>query len=247
MTKIQNNVGIYRYVNKVNGKSYVGQSTSLRHRHTEHISLLRRGEDGCTMLQRAWNKYGEENFDYEVLCFCEPCELDTMEQKYIEEFDSYLNGYNCNKGGSGNSGFNHSDETKKKIGAASKGHPVSEEQRQLISAAQKGKSLSEDHKKALSDAWTEERKILFSASRRGSKNPSYGRSGKDACNSLPIINNFGDFFFTAVDAEHWYGAKIRSGISSCIHGKLKSSGRHPITGLPMEWRRATEEEILSHL
>lgn len=244
---MQSNVGIYRYINKVNGKSYVGQSLDLRHRHNEHISLLKRGLDGCVLLQKAWNKYGEDNFDYEIICICNPEELDVLEIKYIKEFDSYHNGYNCNEGGAGNSGFNHSDITKRKIAVASKGRKMTQETLRKMSLAQQGRSMSVTHRKALSDVWTVDRKQRLSETRSGVNNPNFGRVGKDSCNAVPIISNSGDFFFTAVDAAKWCGLKSATNISSCLSGKKKSAGKHPITNKPLVWRKATPEEIRPYI
>lgn len=243
---MQGNIGIYRYVNKQNGKSYIGQSSDLHHRHNEHLSSLRRGVDGCKLLQRAWDKYGESNFDYEVICICDIEELDALEIKYITEFDSYHNGYNCNKGGSGNSGFKHSDKTKKRIGLSLQGRTLSDETRQRMSTAQQGRAVSERHRKALSDAWTPERKSALSMTRSGVNNPNYGRVGKDACNTLPIISNFGDFFFTAAEAAQWCGLKTPTNISSCVNGRRNTAGRHPVTNQPLIWRKATNIEIQLH-
>lgn len=240
---MQDNVGIYRYINTINGKSYVGQSLDLKHRHNEHINLLKRGVDGCTLLQKAWNKYGEENFVYEIICLCKPEELDALEIRYIELFDSYRNGYNCNEGGAGNSGFNHSEITKRKISVASKGRKFAQETLRKMSLAQQGRNISAAHRKALSDAWTAERKRNLSETRSGVNNPNYGKCGKDSCNAVPIVSNSGNFFFTAVDAAKWCGLKSATNISSCINGKRKSAGRHPITNKPLIWRKATLEEI----
>lgn len=240
---MQNNTGIYRYINRQNGKSYVGQSLDLKHRHNEHLSSLRRGADGCVLLQRAWDKYGEDNFTYEIICLCQPEELDALEIKYVKEFNSYLDGYNCNEGGAGNSGFNHSDITKAKISKASRGRQVTTETLRRMSAAQKGRKISDTHRRASSDAWTTERKQMLSASRSGANNPNFGRVGGNSCNSVPVVNNFGEFFFIAVDAAKWCGLKSPTNISSCLKGKKKSAGKHPDTKEPLVWRKATAEEI----
>ena len=58
--------GIYRIRNKINGKYYVGSSDNLERRQTEHQKALRAGEDSI-VLQRAWNKYGRENFVFEII------------------------------------------------------------------------------------------------------------------------------------------------------------------------------------
>lgn len=172
------NCGIYRFVNTINGKSYVGRSVNLRHRYIEHIGLLKKGIEPCTALNNAWKKYGQDAFIYEVVCLCEPNELNQKEEEYIELYDSFNNGYNCTKGGSGMLGYHHTDEAKEKIGVAFRGKKLSEEHKKKMSEVQKGKHLTPEHRKALSDAWTEERKQRFIESRAGINHPNYGKVSK---------------------------------------------------------------------
>jgi group I intron endonuclease len=61
------NIGIYTIKNKVNGKVYVGQSISLRKRKHDHFRALRTNTHYNTHLQSSWNKYGEDNFTFEVV------------------------------------------------------------------------------------------------------------------------------------------------------------------------------------
>lgn len=59
--------GIYAFINVLNERMYVGRSTDIARRWYEHTSLLRRKVNGCKLLQRAWNKYGADNFHFVVL------------------------------------------------------------------------------------------------------------------------------------------------------------------------------------
>lgn len=52
-------------------------------------------------MSRAINKYGKDCFRYEVLGEFDDAILSDMEIKYIDEFDSYKNGYNSTLGGEG--------------------------------------------------------------------------------------------------------------------------------------------------
>ena len=54
--------GIYKWVNMVNGKIYVGQSRNL----SDRFSRYHRGEFNLYM-KRAIEKYGLENFNIEIL------------------------------------------------------------------------------------------------------------------------------------------------------------------------------------
>jgi group I intron endonuclease len=104
--------GIYSFVNLVNGKRYIGQSFKLNIRINEHFSKLVKNKDACPKLQRAWNKYGCQNFVVETIISTDgnfkkeqlKCFLDFLEKYYIQHYDSFDNGYNCTKGGDGGLG-----------------------------------------------------------------------------------------------------------------------------------------------
>lgn len=77
-----------------------------------HKSELNAGKHHNVKLQNAWNKYGGDTFTFEVL-WAGTCDQDTLNLKeieYIKAYDSYLNGYNMNSGGEGNSGSSFSEE-----------------------------------------------------------------------------------------------------------------------------------------
>ena len=59
--------GIYIILNKINNKYQVGSSVKLNNRNGQHWSLLRCNKHGNPKLQNAWNKYGEENFEFHVV------------------------------------------------------------------------------------------------------------------------------------------------------------------------------------
>lgn len=58
---------IYKIVNAVNDKFYVGSTNNHRERFRTHRNKLRRGTHHCAHLQAAWNKYGEEKFLFKVV------------------------------------------------------------------------------------------------------------------------------------------------------------------------------------
>lgn len=58
---------IYKIVNLVNDKFYVGSTTNKKVRFRQHRKLLRGNRHHCKHLQAAWNKYGEAKFDFVVL------------------------------------------------------------------------------------------------------------------------------------------------------------------------------------
>lgn len=57
---------IYQIVNKRNGKKYIGSTVNPNKRKARHFRELENQNHHSIALQRAWNKYGEENFYFEI-------------------------------------------------------------------------------------------------------------------------------------------------------------------------------------
>lgn len=110
-------IGIYKITNKINNKKYIGQSTNIKRRKSEHFTKK------CDMvISHSIFKYGKENFDFEILEECEESQLDELEIKYITEYKSTNRkfGYNVDNGGNGTGKM--SEETKQKIKESTTGH-----------------------------------------------------------------------------------------------------------------------------
>ena len=94
--------GIYCIINKINGKRYIGRSLDIANRWRLHRNELNSNRHKNDYLQNAWNKYGEDNFEFEILELCEADELDELEIHYIKKYDTFDNdekGYNLESGG----------------------------------------------------------------------------------------------------------------------------------------------------
>lgn len=91
---------IYSIVSKINGKKYIGQTINFLHRKNTHLSLLRRNKHDNKKLQNTFNKYGEQNFDFNIILVdVSSDEIDNIEKFVIKEFDTYKSGYNMDLGG----------------------------------------------------------------------------------------------------------------------------------------------------
>lgn len=92
-------IGIYKIVNLVNGKIYVGQSINIQKRWYQHKSDYNK-EGGCPILYAAIRKYGIENFSFEVIEECSLELLDEREKYWISQMNTLNpNGYNIALGG----------------------------------------------------------------------------------------------------------------------------------------------------
>lgn len=107
--------GIYKIENLVNHRMYIGQSHKIKQRWSDHKKLLRKNKNKNHLLQEDWNKYGEQNFSFEILELCSDAELDEKERYYIKQNNAFESdgGYNLTIGGISN--FDFADSTKAKL------------------------------------------------------------------------------------------------------------------------------------
>lgn len=112
-----NKIGIYQIVNKVNQKRYIGSSIRLNGRKKRHFSELNCNVHHSQALQRAYNKYGKENFHFFILEYCEADKLLEREQYYL---DTLKPEYNICKTAGNCLGKITTNETKQKMKESSK-------------------------------------------------------------------------------------------------------------------------------
>jgi len=88
-------IEIYKITNKINGKMYIGASTRLNERKTEHFKPYRINSlKDKIPLYEAMDKYGREIFSFEVIERTTADKLDEREEHYIKEFNAVEKGYN---------------------------------------------------------------------------------------------------------------------------------------------------------
>lgn len=108
---------------------------------------------------------------------------------------------------------------------------------------QSGKYVSDETKKKLSKSrkgmrLSEETKQKIGAAASGEKNPFYGKTHSEETKrkmSRPVLcieTNVA--YYGATEAHKLTGIDL-SDISKCCKGKLKSAGKHPITGERLHW------------
>ena len=149
--------GVYRILNTINGKCYIGSSVNIKKRWYEHKRTLRKYESENVKLQNAWSKYGEPAFKFIIVEVVDGTKEDLYkkEQFYIDKFNSVRCGYNVSPAAGSNAGYKHSDEAKEKmskIRTGRKGKACSDETKAKISKANKGRKCTDETRDKLSKA-----------------------------------------------------------------------------------------------
>ena len=174
---------IYRLTNKINSKSYIGQTTmKIDKRFSKYKNLDCKDQP---KIYNALKKYGPENFLFEVIDTSSQNQklLDDLEIMYIAKLDSIKNGYNCEPGGFGR-GKLISNETKHKMSLSHSGKnnynfgkKMSNEQKLKLSIAHTGKKGPN-----LGKSMNEQTKLKISQKLQGCNHPNFGKKlSKEVC------------------------------------------------------------------
>lgn len=144
--------GIYCIKNNINGKVYIGSSVNIKCRWSAHKSFLRKNKHHSAALQRAWNKYGADAFDFSIIEVVDDHEkIFERETFYVEQYKSAngKDGYNTLVIGGSAAGFKHTDESRKRMSESQKKIPI--EKRLLYCVSFAGKKHSDETKKKMSE------------------------------------------------------------------------------------------------
>src|SRR5258705_9148264 len=79
-----NKPGIYKITNLKDNKFYVGSARNVYRRIHGHLTQLNKNTHHSPHFQRAYNRYGIENFRSEILEVCDISSLIQIEQKYLD-------------------------------------------------------------------------------------------------------------------------------------------------------------------
>ena len=116
-------IGVYCITNKNTGKVYIGSSASLKHRLYCHKWDLKKGRHHSFLLQRSWDKHGEDAFIFELVEPCARVDLSAIEQRWIDLYDAAnpQKGYNRSPTAGTTAGCIKTPETREKIAASKRG------------------------------------------------------------------------------------------------------------------------------
>jgi group I intron endonuclease len=158
--------GVYKIVNKTTGRFYVGSSIRcLNGRWKGHQTALKNGVHDNKHLQKDYNQFGIEIFEFVILEKCQSSKCREREQYWLDYLKSIKGATWYNIGLdviAAMKGRNHSEDSCKQMSEkrkgilpvaataaaaiVNKGTPRSEEIRRKISRAQIGKELTNEHK-----------------------------------------------------------------------------------------------------
>ena len=231
-------MGIYGYVykitNKINGKIYIGQTTStFDKRYNGNIANTHNKH-----LRSAIEKYGIDNFivDKEFRVATSKEELNKLEKECIEMYKSNTSEFGYNKTSGGES-YEFSEEIKRKISENRKGIPVTEETRLLLSSKRKGELNGMYGKKH-----TESTIQKIKEARAKQVNPMLGKNHNEASKrkmaekkSKKVRCHTGEVFDSALEASKWCGLKCSTSLCKSCKDKTKTAGKHPLTNEKLRW------------
>lgn len=151
--------GIYKILNKVTGKFYIGSSVNIHKRWVKHLNELNSRTHCNLYLQASWNKHGKTSFEFIILEALEP-DWDIIvskEQEWLDKTACYNEtiGYNFSKTAlrirtnKSLTGRKLTEEHKRKISEAGKGRTASPETRERLRIVNTGKKASEQTKDKL--------------------------------------------------------------------------------------------------
>jgi len=76
--------GIYKIVNTINNKYYVGSSYNIYYRWRKHKQLLNKQKHHSKKLQRSWNRNSKDSFNFVIIELCDRKNLIKKEQQYLD-------------------------------------------------------------------------------------------------------------------------------------------------------------------
>lgn len=131
--------GIYKIINIVNNKFYVGSAVDLKRRKTRHFCELRNNKHNNKYLQASWNKHGEQAFVFVVVEELSPeADLLAAENVWLKEHVGKEYCYNIGVDATAPSlgmsgelsptwGYKHTEQALKRISEAGKGRKRSQD------------------------------------------------------------------------------------------------------------------------
>lgn len=160
--------GVYGILNTVSSKTLVGSSVDIDTRWGVHRHHARKNTHNNPHFQRAWNKYGEDAFEFRVLEECPENMLLLREDAWMQYLDSLTTGRGYNMKNATRTVF--TEELRSHISEALKGKPKTEEHKRSLSLANIGKTHGPEYKKAMSESCKNSAAVLAQCKKMAAAN-----------------------------------------------------------------------------
>lgn len=110
--------GIYKITNKTTGKIYIGSASNFCVRWSTHYNMLIKNNHENEYLQNAWNKYGKDDFIFEIIEYVEDKNKLLAREQYWLDFTKCYDrtiGFNIEAIAGSSYGRITSEKTKEKL------------------------------------------------------------------------------------------------------------------------------------
>ena len=144
---------VYRWINKLNGKEYLGSTSSAKRRLNTYYDLKTLGEVNMP-IYNAILKHGHENFIFEIIEYCLSEDTIKREQYYLDNFDFE---YNVLAYAKSLAGYKHTAETLSKFKGRQNllGFKHLAETLELLREINTGKVQTEEAKEVMRNSWAQ--------------------------------------------------------------------------------------------
>jgi group I intron endonuclease len=138
--------GVYKITCVPSNKIYIGSAKDMHNRWAVHRYQLDKQKHNNMHLLRAYNKYGKDNFIWEIIEECSVDQLRIREQHYLDTLQPFgKNGFNMSKTARApNIGISPSLETRTKLSAGRRGKVHSAETKLKMSQSRKGRKRTKE-------------------------------------------------------------------------------------------------------
>jgi group I intron endonuclease len=144
---------VYRWINKLNGKEYLGSTSSAKRRLNTYYDLKTLGEVNMP-IYNAILKHGHENFIFEIIEYCLSEDTIKREQYYLDNFDFE---YNVLVKARSLAGYKHTAETLAKFKGRQNllGFKHLAETLEMLREINTGKVHTEEAKEVMRNSWAQ--------------------------------------------------------------------------------------------
>ena len=223
---------IYKIVNTINGKFYIGSAVNFENRKHIHTHKLRHNKHHSPVLQNSWNKYGKGVFEFEII------ERVERKDKLIEREQFWMDKlhpvFNCSPTAESPLGTKHTVQSRKNMSRAHVGIKPTKEALAKRSLKQSGKFhhlYGKQRTQVVKDKISKGLKIYYANREPPNKGKHITEEAKQVlreANWIPICQ----YTLEGEFVKEWEGASVAakelglhaSNIGVCLKGKVHKTG-----------------------